>query len=255
MMVYRTSIKDILVEIAFPEHVAAQGVIVLCDGLPAVPSQKRFMTVLASKGYVVAYPRYRGTWESGGTFLAHSPVHDIRDVVDTFYCAAPMCELYEQKKLHLPQGQNIAVVGVSFGGSVALALASDTRVSRVVALAPIVDFAEFAKPQYRNQDLYFLGQFLRRGFPYVYRFHDDRWKDLCQGNIFTPLDHVTSEDAKKIMVLFGDADTVVNAQHALPFLEKKGIPSSLLPGLAHPSFGTMENSSFLEKTLQWIEKE
>ena len=59
-----------------------QRVIVLCDGMPSMPRKQDLSEWLAAKGYWVFYPRYRGAWESGGTFLERSPHLDILDVID-----------------------------------------------------------------------------------------------------------------------------------------------------------------------------
>lgn len=58
-----------------------QKVIILCDGMPSIPSKQPLATFLSGKGYWVFYPRYRGGWESGGMFLEKSPHEDILDVI------------------------------------------------------------------------------------------------------------------------------------------------------------------------------
>src|SRR3954453_12929609 len=80
--------KDIVCEFLPPARkTKKQRVIILCDGMPGIPRKKNLVQFLASKGYWVFYPRYRGAWESDGEFLARSPHQDILDVIDGFQSA------------------------------------------------------------------------------------------------------------------------------------------------------------------------
>ena len=79
MPMFRTRFKrEILTEFLPPARATKkQRVIVLCDGMPSIPRKQSLSEFLAAKGYWVFYPRYRGSWESGGEFLARSPHEDI----------------------------------------------------------------------------------------------------------------------------------------------------------------------------------
>jgi dipeptidyl aminopeptidase/acylaminoacyl peptidase len=75
--------KEIVAEFLPPARPRKrQKVIILCDGMPGMPRKQALMEFLAAKGYWVFYPRYRGSWESGGKFLQKSPERDILDVID-----------------------------------------------------------------------------------------------------------------------------------------------------------------------------
>src|SRR5215475_9393382 len=50
-----------------------QRLIVLCDGMPSIPSKQPLAEFLAARGI---YPRYRGAWESGGEFWPYLPQTD-----------------------------------------------------------------------------------------------------------------------------------------------------------------------------------
>src|SRR5438309_797536 len=78
---YRTRIKKDIVTEFLPSVKKSDKAIILCSGMPTMPSKKRLMNFLADQGYWVFFPRYRGTWESGGEFLKASPAKDINDVV------------------------------------------------------------------------------------------------------------------------------------------------------------------------------
>lgn len=253
MLIYRISVRGILTEIAFPKENPSREAIILCDGLPATPKQRELMETLVSRGFFVAYPRYRGTWESDGVFLEHSPAKDIIDIAETIQKGESLRELYSQENFSFSIDR-VYVLGVSFGASVALAVSPQKVITRVVAIAPIIDFKNFSDSKYKNQDLHFLGNFLRRGFPHVYRFEDSRWEALCRGEIFSPISGITPVTALKTVVLFGGNDTVVHSKHGEDILNKKGITYRTIPNLSHPSLSSLSHSSILDISLQWLEK-
>ena len=80
-------------------------VIVLCDGMPSIPRKQELAEFLARKGYWVFYPRYRGSWESGGEFLERSPHLDILAVVDGLN--REIRELAFGKRFRVRRGQDI----------------------------------------------------------------------------------------------------------------------------------------------------
>ena len=74
--------KEIVAEFLPPVRQGKKHrVIILCDGMPSVPTKQPLAEFLARKGYWVFYPRWRGAWESGGKFLEKSPVEDIAEVI------------------------------------------------------------------------------------------------------------------------------------------------------------------------------
>src|SRR5215472_977306 len=68
---FRTRFKqDIIAEFVDPSRPQKkQKLIILCDGMPSMPSKQPLAEFLAAKGFWVIYPRYHGAWESGGEFL------------------------------------------------------------------------------------------------------------------------------------------------------------------------------------------
>ena len=81
---YRTRFKkDIVAEFLPPSRkLKKQKVIIICDGMPSIPSKQLLMKFLSKKGYWVIFPRYRGAWESDGEFLDKSPHEYIIDIID-----------------------------------------------------------------------------------------------------------------------------------------------------------------------------
>src|SRR6476661_4888354 len=137
--------KEIVAEFLPPARPRKrQKVIILCDGMPGIPRKQALMEFLASKGYWVFYPRYRGAWESGGQFLARSPHLDILDVVESiprgFREAA-----FGRRFVVSPD--EFFVIGGSFGGAAAILASLDRRVTKVIANCPVVDWRILAKAE------------------------------------------------------------------------------------------------------------
>lgn len=114
-----------------------ERVIVLCDGMPSIPRKQPLAEFLAAKGYWVFYPRYRGTWESGGEFLERSPHLDILDVIDGL--RGEIRELAFGQRFQV-RADEIFVIGGSFGGAAAILCSLDERVKKVIANCPVVDW-------------------------------------------------------------------------------------------------------------------
>ena len=95
---------------AKPSH----NVAIICSGAPAVPRKKTLMEFLARKGYWAFHIRYRGTWESRGTFLKKSPAQDVLDVIDEL--PKGFTELWTGKRYKI-NPKKILLTGSSFGGA------------------------------------------------------------------------------------------------------------------------------------------
>lgn len=105
----------------------ARPVVVLFNGFPAGPNIPRIALDLQADGYTVLLPQYRGTGSSGGVIsLAHSREDG----------AAAVAWL-KQDPASGADATRIGVIGVSYGGWVALQTAADDRSVRcAVALVP-----------------------------------------------------------------------------------------------------------------------
>ncbi len=114
MFLYRTRFKkEIVAEFLPPARKTKMDrVIILCDGMPGMPTKQGLARFLSSKGYWVIYPRYRGSWESGGEFLKKSPHLDISDVIDELPKGLKENTLGKKFKL---SPSEIFVIGGSFG--------------------------------------------------------------------------------------------------------------------------------------------
>src|SRR6185437_12010124 len=106
-----------------PKH---DRIILLADGMPSLPRKQPLAQFLSEKGYWVFYPRWRGSWESGGEFLRLPPQQDFSDVLDAL--TGEVRELTFGRRFHL-RPREVYVIGGSFGGTAAILASLDPRVS------------------------------------------------------------------------------------------------------------------------------
>jgi pimeloyl-ACP methyl ester carboxylesterase len=218
---FRTRFKnEIVAEFLPPSRPRKKHkIIILCDGMPSIPRKQPLSEFLASKGYWVIYPRYRGAWESGGEFLA-KPLHeDILDVLDEL--PKELEEIAFGQRFRLAPHQ-VFVIGGSFGGAAAILLSLDRRVTRVVANCPVVDWsildeaekAETSKDNYAN--------YIREAFGNGYRLLDVNWKKLWSGTYYNPWHHRNEIDGFKVLMFHAKDDPNVPYERTKEFAEITG---------------------------------
>jgi pimeloyl-ACP methyl ester carboxylesterase len=231
---YRTRIKEqILAEFLPPSRkTKTDRVIVLCDGMPSMPRKQPLAEFLAAKGYWVVYPRYRGAWESDGTFLARSPHLDILDVIDALPHGLKDAAFGKKFALH---PKEIFVIGGSFGGPSAILCSLDARVKRVVANCPVVDWsilkdserAETSNPHYVD--------YIRGAFGRGYRLTEKNWAKLGSGNFYNPVRHAEEVDSNKVIMFHAKDDPYVPWRTVADFAERTGVELHLFARGGHLS--------------------
>jgi len=242
--------KGVLSEFAFLEGTKPTHAIILCEGFPAIPKRQEVLEYLANQGFLVFQPRYRGTWESDGEFLAQSPIVDIRDVVEVIKSNS-IQELFSMKTFTFDI-QRISVIGTSFGGSVALSSILIPEVQKVVALSPVVNFKTF-NTTYKEQDLKQIGEFMLRAFANGYRFTRENWTRLLSGEIIPPIEIETDESREKIFIIQCEDDQTVNHRPVTDFAQKLKVKYELLSTGGHFSFSKISRELWQE-IFEWIEK-
>lgn len=234
MVMYRTRFAgDILTEFLPPlRRSKKQRVIVLCDGMPSIPRKQPLAEFLAAKGYWVFYPRYRGSWESGGTFLARSPHLDILDVIDGIH--GEFREIAFRQKFRL-RPDEVFVIGGSFGGAAALLCSLDARVKKVVANCSVVDWSILRGEQRKETSNPSYAAYIREAFGTAYRLPDRNWKKLSDGKFFSPIDHAGEMTAEKVMMFHAEDDPYVPYRTVVKFARLSGAQLKLLRRGGHLS--------------------
>ena len=99
--------------------------LILLDWLPSSqPSKKQVMQKLYDLWYSVITPRYAGTRESTWSFLDHPPANDVIALIN--YCKQDTIYDYYNKTNHDISMMKFCLVGVSFGGIIALDIMQKT---------------------------------------------------------------------------------------------------------------------------------
>src|SRR5258708_24634305 len=146
-----------------------QRLIILCDGMPSIPSKQPLSDFLAAKGFWVIYPRYCGAWESGGEFLARSPHEDILEILDVLPTELEESAFGQRFRLAPDQ---VFVIGGSFGGAAAILLSLDPRVKRAVANCAVVDWSILDDAEKAETSKANYAEYIREAFGNAYRLSD-----------------------------------------------------------------------------------
>lgn len=190
-------------------------VIILCDGMPAVPSKGRLIEFFAKKGYWVFHPRYRGTWESGGEFLKKSPHLDILDLISGL--PKGFKSLWDGKTFKV-KPDKIFVIGSSFGGATAILSSENPGISGIIAISPVVDWNIKSK----EEPLEWFGRIVKSAFGEGYRYSDKNWRKLGKNGFFNPASCVAKLDGKKMLLFHCKDDDVVGWRPVKKFADKIG---------------------------------
>jgi dipeptidyl aminopeptidase/acylaminoacyl peptidase len=197
-----------------------QKVIILCDGMPSMPKKQQLMTFLAAKGYWVFYPRYRGSWESGGRFLQYSPHKDILDVIDEL--PKGVREVAFGQRFELSPDE-ILVIGGSFGGAAAILASLDDRVKKVIANCPVVDWGVLRASEKAETSNTNYAAYIRKAFGNGYRLSDSNWRKLYSGTFYNPAKHVREIQAEKILMFHAKDDPYVPYKSVKRFADQTGV--------------------------------
>jgi pimeloyl-ACP methyl ester carboxylesterase len=225
--------KGIVAEFLPPARaVKRDKVIILCDGMPSIPRKQNLMAFLSRKGYWVIYPRYRGAWESDGQFLEKSPHEDIRDVIAELPKGV-VDTTFGQRFALTPD--RIFVIGGSFGGAAAILSSLDSRVKKVIANCPVVDWAILAKSEKLETSNPSYAAYIREAFGQAYRLSDKNWKKLYTGRFYNPARHVAEITPSKIMMFHAKDDPYIPYRVVKDFAERTGVQLNSLRSGGHVS--------------------
>ena len=244
MYALRTRIKkDIVAEFLPPTRATKkQKVIIFCDGMPAMPSKGLLMEFFSKKGYWVFYPRYRGSWESGGEFLKISPTQDVLDLISAL--PKGFVSLWDNRKYKV-NPDKIYVFGISFGGPAAILSSLDRRVTRAIAISPVVDWRE---DKYEPLDWAY--RFTKEAFGGGYRLKKTAWQKLARGNFYNPIKHTAELDGEKLFIIHAKDDKVVPFGPTKKFAEKIGATFVPLVRGGHLSSSILIKRKNIYKKLQ-----
>ncbi len=234
LVVFRTRFaRDIVAEFLPPTRPRrTQRVILVCDGMPSIPCKQPLVEFLADKGFWVFYPRWRGSWESGGEFLNISPEQDLFDVIDEL--PRGFRESAFGQKFKVNPGE-IFVIGGSFGGAAALLASLHRRVTKVVANCPVVDWTILDEEQDKETSNPSYPAYIREAFGNAYRLPARNWNKLRSGRFFNPIAHVEEFDPAKVLMFHAKDDPYIPWRCVADFAAQTRIKLKLLARGGHLS--------------------
>jgi pimeloyl-ACP methyl ester carboxylesterase len=236
--------KEILAEFIPPKK-PTRRVVIFCDGLPSVPSKAGVLEFFHRRGYWVFYFRYRGTWESGGMFLAGSPDRDVTDIIDQL--PKGFTELWGGKRFKVKSPQ-VSVVGTSFGGCAAILASRDRRVKKAVALSPVVDW----RIESKIEPIDFLAKFVEQAFGAVYRCLPEDWNKLKTGYFFNPVAHEDEIDGRKLMIIHAQDDLIVPWKPTAEFAGRVGARLIVVKKGGHLRLAASTRPPFANRVIRFL---
>ncbi len=218
---------DIVAEFWMPVKPSRKAII-LCDGCPTVPAKRDVGEFFARKGYWVFHMRYRGSWESDGMFLEHSPEEDVLLVAEGLN--AGFLDIYEGIE-YLLDIDDITVLGASFGGAAAILSLKYPLISRAVAFSPVIDWKAKSPDETHETFMYTIEE----GFGAAYRPHKDAWKRLKAGNFYSPKKEAALIDTSRLFVVHAIDDRIIPVKPLRDWSAKKKFKPMILKTGGHLS--------------------
>jgi esterase/lipase len=239
--------KDIVCEFVAPKK-KTNKVIILCGGMPGYPGGKdETLFWLAERGYWVFLPRYRGTWESGGSFLKVSPHQDVLDIIEEL--PKGFKDLWADKVLKI-KNPEVYLIGSSFGGPAVILASTSARVKKVVAFSPVIDWER--ENENKLEPIESLKKFTVEAFGEGYRFTEKNWQKLESGKFYNPITEVKNLKAEKIFIIHAKDDKIVFTDPAVKFSKQLGNKFLLLETGGHLSSSNVIKPEFWKKIKQFF---
>lgn len=216
MITYKIKYKNYISNLYIPEKKSGQ-IAVLLPGLPASNNINKLIDHLMTKGVVVYYPSFSGSFDSEGKFSATNAVKDV----DFFYQMAiksKVKELYFGKEIEIGKINEVILIGMSFGSAIAL-YGHKNKYNKVALLSSALlyhpdDFPSKEMGQAFRAQMMSLLRLLKNAFPYSYRTgKDSDLRDFLLGkspmskriNMISALHKITCPT----LILHGKNDTSV----------------------------------------------
>lgn len=238
--------KDIIAEFLPPKK-PSQKVIIFLSGAPSVPKLSETLNFYAQKGFWVFHPRYRGSWESAGSFLEKSPEQDVLDVINQL--PKGFIEL-ETGKNHKINVKKLYLFGCSFGGPASILGSRDKRVTKAVLISPVTDWQAESK----SEPMPAVFEYMKNAYGQAYRVTSKNWKKLERGNFYNPIKHVKEIDGKKILIFHAKNDLSVSFESVKDFCLQTKSELVLLKSGGHFSSSFFSRPNFYKKIQKFLQK-
>lgn len=241
---FRTRFAGEILTEFLPPRKHSNKVIILATGAPGYPAKRELIHYFSKKNFWVFLPRYRGSWESAGTFLKTSPHHDLLDVLKGL--PKGFHDIITKKKFQVVPSATF-LIGMSFGGPAALLAAVDPRVTKVLAQCPVIDWNKLG-PEEPLEDTH---RVFSQAFGKGYRAPKNNYDKLSHTSFYNPIDHMRSVPGEKIKIIQAKDDRVVLYQPAVRFAKNTGASLKLVAHGGHLSSDLLM-SRFEQEWQSWF---
>jgi predicted esterase len=224
--------------------------IVFCGGFPGSSNSSEVAEKYVQKGFIFVHPKYIGSWESYGLFSIENCKKTIIDFVNALRNKEVKTIFGE--KFDLPI-EEIFLVGVSFGASVALCAGAELDIKKIVALSPVINYQIQGNGEYNEEKMENTEKFVLAGFENVYRGF--REEDLVKGSFVLNADNYFEKlKNKKILLLHGKNDSSVNFHRSEKFYFRlKDLGGDIYYEQTEDNHSSINLNSF-EKVSSWLEQ-
>lgn len=240
--------KNIVTEFVPACDPKSQKVMIFLSGIPSVPCKDDALWFWANQGYWTFFPRYRGTWESTGSFLARSPERDVIDVIDAL--PNTFKDFWNGKKYRI-KPKSITLVGSSFGGPAAILASRDPRVSKSICISPVVDW----QSENKADPLINLYKLLKTAYKPVYRVKKANWNKLLNGKFYNPVYVSKQINGRKILIFHAKDDTIVKFKPVANFAEEIKAKIIMLKKGGHLSSTLLSDRKYLSIVKKFLSSE
>ena len=221
--------------------------IIFLSGAPSVPTLSEALNFYSEKGFWVFHPRYRGTWESAGSFLEKSPEQDALDIISQL--PEGFIELETGKK-HKINFKELYLFGSSFGGPAAILASRNKKVTKVILFSPVTDWQAESEAEPMPRVL----EYMKNAYGQAYRIADKNWKKLESGNFYNPVKHIKEIDGRKILAFHAENDLSVDVASVKHFCFQIKSELVLLKSGGHFSSSFFSAPSFYKKIQKFLRK-
>ena len=232
--------KDIVAEFAIPKNTNSPKVAIIATGMPSVPSKGALIQFLATQGYFVIHPRYRGTWESDGQFLQNEPTQDIKDTIEEITTKKALFSLWDEKAYQFPHSPEFYIFAGSFGGPAGLLLSTETTVKAVIAVAPVIDWSMDSEAE----PLPWLYELTKKAYGNGFRMTKKHWDTLGTTSFYDPAQQPEKIDGRKILIFQAQNDPSVPIEPLSPFAKKHHIKTHIKKSGGHLSLSAIPTAFY-----------
>lgn len=234
---------DIVAEFLPPERESTK-VVIFSSGCPGYPLGKdELMRKFSRMGYWTILYAYRGTWESGGTFLEYPPSEDVTTIINNL---GKFEDLWSGAEYSI-QNPEMYLIGGSFGGAATILASRDPRVKKAVALSAVTDWRAQAETL---EPLETMNEYLPKAFGNGYRGEQEVYRKLLVGDFYNPTFEKETLKGEKLLLIHYKHDLVVHSAPAEALARDIGAKFVMLPGDMHMGV----RSALLPNVFRHIEK-